>query len=58
MKDNDLDELSQNIKGLETKVDKTYEMIKAYMDEVNWFVSESAGAIVMLKNIYEKKSRS
>ncbi len=58
MTENEFKELSQSIEDLETKIDKVYELVRVYMEESNYFIAETAGALVTLKNIYSKKSRS
>ena len=51
----DITDVIDRLESLDTKVDKIYVLIKEYMDETNWFVAESAGAIATLQNLYEEK---
>lgn len=52
------EELAERLDDTEKKLDELKIMLKAYLEEVNWFIAESAGAMATLKNLYVKKSRS
>lgn len=58
MTKNESTELLQRLDDLEEKIDRINTLIETYMEEQAWFTSEAAGAIITLKCLYEKKSRS
>ena len=53
----EFEELEKRMDDLEEKLDKITNMIELYMEESSWFISETAGALVTIQTLYEKKRR-